>query len=118
MIIHFQTWQDMKSKTKKKVTEIKRLSNLTGGGPPAPPLSEEESMILGTISEVTLVGHQDSQESLVEFVGKFYIDIVYLKKYVSLSYYVHEYHLTSYLSIYDRFVLYYTITTTGTIGWY
>lgn len=68
--IHFQTWQDMKSKSKKMQSVIRRQQNMTGGGPPPPPLSDETCSILNTISEAALSGHCDSSESVVIFSGK------------------------------------------------
>ncbi|KAJ8703709.1 hypothetical protein PYW08_016963 [Mythimna loreyi] len=64
----FQSWQDKKSKTKTKLANIRRQSTLTGGGPPPEPLNEEDQLILGTFSSASLVGHIDSNESIVEFI--------------------------------------------------
>ncbi|XP_022822445.1 myb-related transcription factor, partner of profilin-like [Spodoptera litura] len=63
-----KSWQDKKSKTKNKVATIRRQSMLTGGGPPPEQLTEEDQLVLGTFSSAAVVGHIDSNESIVEFI--------------------------------------------------
>lgn len=63
----FQTWQDLKTKTKAKSSELKRHRQGTGGGEAAQDLSLMEERVLGVIGSVAVSGHPKTITSNVLF---------------------------------------------------
>uniref|UniRef100_A0A6P7F4N7 Regulatory protein zeste n=1 Tax=Diabrotica virgifera virgifera TaxID=50390 RepID=A0A6P7F4N7_DIAVI len=62
-------WQDIRSRTKVKMGNIKKHQNKTGGGPPIPPednLTSTEEDVYSIIKEVSVEGHT-VEESMVSF---------------------------------------------------
>uniref|UniRef100_A0A6P7FZH8 Regulatory protein zeste n=1 Tax=Diabrotica virgifera virgifera TaxID=50390 RepID=A0A6P7FZH8_DIAVI len=67
--IGFKCWQDIRSRTKVKMGNIKKHQNKTGGGPPIPPednLTSTEEDVYSIIKEVSVEGHT-VEESMVSF---------------------------------------------------
>lgn len=66
-LIYFQSWQDMRSRTKSKYASNRRSLNATGGGPSEEIiLTKNEESILDIIKVVSVEGH-NVNESIVEF---------------------------------------------------
>lgn len=64
----FQTWQDIRSRTKIKSSEYYKERRRTGGGPcPDNTTTEYENEVLDTIKLVSIQGHQEVSESATDF---------------------------------------------------
>ncbi|CAG9814033.1 unnamed protein product [Phaedon cochleariae] len=63
-----KTWQDLKSRTKLKVSNKRKHVRGTGGGPPVEEeLSKLEEDIVDIVKVVSIKGHKEASESVVNF---------------------------------------------------
>lgn len=63
----FQTWQDLKRNTKHKASQVKKHMQCTGGGEPAEDFTPQEHEILDIITNTSTHGHEEVEESSVNF---------------------------------------------------
>ncbi|KAG5887674.1 hypothetical protein JTB14_015578 [Gonioctena quinquepunctata] len=63
-----KTWQDIKSRTKSKVSGMRRHERATGGGPPIEDdISKSDEDIINIVKVVSIEGHNETTESAVDF---------------------------------------------------
>ncbi|CAG9814656.1 unnamed protein product [Phaedon cochleariae] len=63
-----KTWQDLRSKTKRKKSEQLKYTRGTEGGPPHPDeLDDEDELILSTIPSTAITGDINIKETPIEF---------------------------------------------------
>ncbi|KAG5886273.1 hypothetical protein JTB14_002767 [Gonioctena quinquepunctata] len=64
----YQSWQDLRSKTKKKKSEHIKHARGTGGGPPLPSeLDITDELILSTIAPTSITGDTNISETPIDF---------------------------------------------------